>query len=134
MKIDVTNVNLIEFIKEVYNLSIPQGLGLFHFEEGELTNNEAKEILEGWKKNKQFILDMDYIKGRACKMTILRDEDRLIINTPWYDHTNSQLAKLLRKSLPSYKLTILKQEKHNISCNCKICQEQKSLEKEMRKC
>jgi len=43
MKIDVTGIDLIQFIKEVYKLSVPAGLGYLHFRKGELTNEEAKE-------------------------------------------------------------------------------------------
>jgi len=131
MNIDVTTIDPIEFIREVYNLSSPQGLGFLHFREDELTDEEAREILDVCKNDLQLFLDMDYIKGRACKMTIFRDEDRLYIRTPWYDHTNSQLAKLLREVLPEQKLSLLKEEGHNISCNCKICQERRSLKKEI---
>ena len=132
MKIDITDINLIVFTKEVYNLSSPQGFGFLHFEEGELTDEEAKEILDTWKNDKQFALEMDYIKGRSCKMVVLRDKDRLFIRTPWYDHTNSQLIKLLRKVLPERELAVLKQDPHNPSCNCKICQERRFLEEEVR--
>ena len=43
MEIDITGINLIEFVKEVYKLSVPAGLGYLHFRKGELTNEEAKE-------------------------------------------------------------------------------------------
>jgi len=134
MNIDVTAIDQIKFIKEVYNLSLPQGLGFLHFKEDKLTDEEAKELLDVWKNDKQFALDMDYVRGRACKMTVFRDGDKLYIRTPWFDHTNSQLAKLLRKVLPEEELSLLKEEKHNISCNCKICQEKRLLEKEMKEC
>lgn len=70
MEIDITGIDLIKFIKEVYGLSVPAGLGWLHFTEGEPTDEEAKEILDVWKRDKQFVLDLDYIKGRACKMIV----------------------------------------------------------------
>ena len=70
MDIDITGIDLIKFVKEVYRLSIPAGLGRLHFKEGGLTDEEAEEILGVWKDDKQFALDMDYVRGRACKMTI----------------------------------------------------------------
>ena len=54
MNLDVTFVDPIKFVKEVYKLSVPQGLGFLHFEEGGLTNLEAQEILDMWEKDKPF--------------------------------------------------------------------------------
>jgi len=123
MEINITGVNLIEFAKEVYGLSVPAGLGWLHFTEGELTDKEAEEILDVWKNNKQFALDMDYIKGRACKMTAFRKENKLYIRSPWHDHTDIQLKKLLKAVWPEDKpFPELKAEEHGIGCNCMHCQ------------
>jgi len=123
MEIDVTGIDLIKFIREVYKLSIPAGLGWIHFTEGELTDEEAKEILDIWKNNKQFALYMDYIKGRACKMTIFKNKDKLYIRSSWFDHTDIQLKKLLKAVWPEDKpFPELKAEEHGISCNCVHCQ------------
>lgn len=123
MEIDITGIDLIKFIKEVYKLSIPAGLGYLHFREGELTNEEAMQILNIWKDDKQFALDMDYIKGRACKMIIFREGKKLYIRSPWYDHTDIQLAKLLKTVWPEDKLfPELKAEEHGIACHCVDCQ------------
>jgi len=123
MEIDITGINLIEFVKGVYRLSIPAGLGWLHFTEGELTYEEAKEILDIWKKDKQFTLDMDYIKGRACKMTVFRKGKNLYIRSPWYDHTDIQLEKLLKMVWPKdIPFPEIKAEEHGISCNCVLCQ------------
>jgi len=123
MEINITGVNLIKFVKEVYGLSVPAGLGWLHFTEEKLTDEEVKEILDIWKNDKQFALDMDYIKGRACKMTVFKKENKLYIRSPWFDHTDMQLKKLLRvvwpKDIPFLKI---KTEEHGISCNCVLCQ------------
>ena len=126
MEIDITGINLIEFVRGVYRLSVPAGLGWLHFTEGELTDEEVKEILDIWKKDKQFALDMDYIKGRACKMTVFRkdrEEKKIFIYSPWYDHTDIQLKKLLKGVWPKDRLfPELKAEEHGISCHCADCQ------------
>lgn len=123
MEIDITGINLIEFVKGAYRLSVPAGLGWLHFTEGELTDEEAKEILDIWKKDKQFALDMDYIKGRACKMTVFRKGKNLYIRSPWYDHTDIQLKKLLKVAwLKDRLFPELKTEEHGISCHCVHCQ------------
>lgn len=123
MEIDITGIDLIKFVKEVYKLSIPVGLGRLHFKEGSLTNEEAEEILDIWKNDKQFSLDMDYIKGRACKMTVFKDRNRIYIRSPWHDHTDMRLAKLLKMVWPKDKLfPELKAEEHGIACHCIHCQ------------
>jgi len=123
MEIDVTGIDLIKFIKEVYKLSIPAGLGWLHFTEGELTSEEAKEISDIWKNDKQFALEMDYIGGRACKMIVFRIKNKLYIRSPWFDHTDIQLKKLLKTVWPKDKpFPELKEEEHGISCHCVHCQ------------
>lgn len=123
MEINITGVNLIEFVKEVYRLSAPAGLGWLHFIKGELTDEEAKKILDIWKNDRQFALEMDYIKGRACKMAVSRKVKNLYIRSPWYDHTDMQLEKLLKGVWPKDRLfPELKAEEHGISCHCVDCQ------------
>lgn len=126
MEINITGINLIEFVKGVYRLSVPAGLGWLHFTKGELTDEEAKEILNIWKKDKQFALEMDYIKGRACKMNVFRKGKNLYIRFPWYDHTDIQLKKLLKAVWPKDRLfPELKAEEHGISCHCVHCQNER---------
>ena len=122
MDIDITEVNLIKFTKKVYSLSSPQGLGILHFQEGELTDNEAKELLKYWKDDKRIALSLDYVRGRACKMAIFRKENRLYISVPWYDHTDKQLEKLLKSVWPKNKTFPKLKEEHGICCNCLECQ------------
>lgn len=125
MEIDVTKVDPIKFVKEVYNLSVPQGLGFLHFEEGGLTDKEVEAILERGEKDKRIRLSMDYVKGRACKMTVFKDGDRLFFRAPWYDHTDRQLEELLVKTLGK---TLPELEKHNPCCNCRECRKERGEE------
>ena len=123
MKIDITGINLIKFVKEVYKLSIPAGLGQLHFKEGGLTDEEAEKILGLWKSDPKFFLDMDYVKGRVCKMTIFRDRNSIYIRSPWHDHTDMRLTMLLNAIWPEDKpFPELKAEEHGIACNCMHCQ------------
>lgn len=123
MEIDITGIDLIKFIKEVYKLSIPAGLGWLHFTEEELTDEEAEKILSIWKNDPVFHLDMDYIKGRDCKMTVFKEEKKLYIRAPWHDHTDMRLAKLLKAVWPKDKpFPELKAEEHGIACHCMHCQ------------
>lgn len=95
MPINITGVDLKKFVKEVYNLSQPQGLGILHYREGGLTDEEAESILaEGTPHHP---VDMDYVHGRACKMVVFNNDDKLTIPDRWYDHTDNQLIELLKR-------------------------------------
>ncbi|MBA7555464.1 hypothetical protein ES705_48127 [subsurface metagenome] len=123
MEIDITGIDLIKFIREVYKLSIPAGLGQLHFKEGGLTDEEAEEILDEWKSDPKFCLNMDYVKGRACKMIVFKEGKKLYIRSPWHDHTDMRLAMLLKAVWPKDKpFPELKAEEHGIACHCMHCQ------------
>lgn len=58
--IDITDVNMVEFVKKVYDLSRPQGMGMMHFTPVPLTDEEAKSLI-----NDDGTVNMDYVRGRA---------------------------------------------------------------------
>lgn len=121
MKVDITGVMLPEFVKEVYNKSGPQGLGVLHFTPKELSNEEVNEILDATRFGSA-VLSMDYIKGRACKMTVSKEDDSIYIDYPWFDHTHSDFVDLLKAVWPEGKpFPVLVQDPHGISCNCIEC-------------
>ena len=95
--IKITGVSLREFVKAVYDLSRPQGLGYLHFESGSLSNEEADAIVNLRPPESSVPLSMDYVRGRACKMSVFRDGGDLFIRGDWFDHTPSQLAALLQR-------------------------------------
>ena len=92
--LNVTNVDLKRFVKEVYNLSKPVGMGFLHYQPGELTDAEASQIVNTKPLYGKALLSLDYIKGRACKMTVFEDNGQRWINNDWFDHSASDLAKL----------------------------------------
>ena len=111
-RIDITGVDLVVFVKKVYELSVPQGLGMLHFKEGRLSDEEAKEIVgRGY-------ISMDYVHGRACKMKVFKKDEKLYIPDRWYDHTDYQLNELLETVMPGVKNYNLKNE-HSPACNCR---------------
>jgi len=114
--IDITKVDLSQFVKDVFDLSVPQGLGFLHASSAPLSDEEVREILS--RAHGHIALSMDYIHGRACKMTVYKTEDgKLEINDSWYDHTQEQLNQLLsRSNLPNSSET-----EHIPSCNCGNC-------------
>ncbi len=96
--IEITGTDLITFVQKVYELSVPQGMGILHFTPQPLSTEDAVNLVDMWEKDNRFAVCMDYVSGRSCKMNVFRDEDnKLWIRDDWYDHTNSQLKELLIK-------------------------------------
>lgn len=122
MRIDITGVNLIQFIKKVYDLSLPQGLGFLHYRSDSLSDEEAKENLI--PDNNRIIVDMDYVRGRACKMVVFKEKEKLLINYPWYDHTDQALQQLLTELGIGDRMPE-DNSKHSIGCNCSKCRGEK---------
>lgn len=93
--IDVTGIDLKAFIRAVYRLSAPAGMGYIHYEAGELDDETVDSILG--RAIGRRIVAMEYVKGRACKIAVWRDIDtgNLHIQDTWYDHTYEQFKQLL---------------------------------------
>ncbi len=93
--INITGVNLIELAQHVYDLSAPQGMGFLHFEDSPLSDDDAIALIDNDSK---IPLSMDYVKGRACKMTVFKDDmANLFIRPAWHDHCDSLLDELLNR-------------------------------------
>lgn len=88
--IEITGCNLIALVKKAYALSRPQGLGHLHYREGELSDEQAQQII-----NTPGGIDMDYVHGRAVKFWVKYEGDRMFVPKRWYDHTDAQLRELL---------------------------------------
>lgn len=120
--IEITGVDLKEFAKKVYALSLPQGLGFLHYQSGGLSDKEAEQIITGGnslfnRPNDRIALDMDYVSGRACKMVVFKEEGKLYIRKNWYDHTDTQFKMLLKH----FNIAINEKIEHSIACNCLDC-------------
>jgi hypothetical protein len=61
---------------------------------------------------------MDYVHGRACKMTVFKEDDKLLILDDWYDHTNGQYRRLLNH----FNIELKTENEHGMACNCEDCQ------------
>lgn len=92
--IKITGVDLVKFVQKVYEFSKPQGMGMLHFRDGSLPEDDARGIVE-YGKDKGIAISMDYVHGRACKMVVWREGDDLFVRPEWFDHSRSQLEKLL---------------------------------------
>ncbi len=94
-EIDVTGVDLVALVKAVYDESSSQGLGFLHFTPAPLTDDEAKALI---RKDDRFgPINLDYVKGRAVKFAVMRRGDRLFVRSQWFDHSPSQLQRVLAK-------------------------------------
>ena len=91
---EITGVDLKKFVKECYNLSRPQGLGHLHFEPGELTDEEAVDLIN---EDSRTPVSLDYVKGRAVKMTVHKQDGKLFVSDNWYDHSEEDLNTLLER-------------------------------------
>ena len=117
--IKITGVNLKEFVKEVYHLSVPQGLGFLHYEPKPLSDEDAIEIVNCLEDDSRIVLSMDYVHGRACKMTVYKkgegEGEDIYIHDSWYDHTDKQFKSLLSK----FNIELNTDgAKHSKACNC----------------
>ncbi len=120
--IDISRVDLKEFAKKVYELSVPQGYGFLHAKPGPLSDEVAEELVNRYKKtNHGVALSMDYVSGCACKMTVFRENENLTIHDNWYDHTDAQFDTLLSSS----GVERLTAPKHGGACNCSDCQKER---------
>ena len=90
--INITDADLTELVKAAYNLSSPVGMGFLHYQEGELSDDEANALIDN---DSNIPVSLDYVKGRACKLSVFADEGNLYIRDNWFDHSESQLDLLL---------------------------------------
>lgn len=94
-KIDITGSDLVAVVKAAYELSRPQGMGLMHFTPGPLSDEQAQQIVDQQSKTGRIALSLDYVNGRAVKLTVFREDDKLFVYGPWFDHTEAQFERLL---------------------------------------
>ncbi len=89
------DIDLKKFAQRVYEFSNVQGLGFIHAQPGGLSDEDAKSIVERERADGSVALYMDYVHGRACKMTVRRENGELFVRKDWYDHSFKQYALLL---------------------------------------
>lgn len=95
--IKITGVDLRQFVMAVYDLSSPQGLGHLQAKVGALDEETVDQILAGHEKRGIEVINMDYVHGRACKMSVWRQGGELWIDNRWFDHSDEALAELLKR-------------------------------------
>ena len=127
MAIDITGIDLVEFIKKAYEMSIPAGLGHMHYRPGPLSDEDAYLILEG--KNCHSgrlavgdVFSMDYVHGRCVKLSAWEKGDKVMTGDIWHDHTGEQYAELLGHFDIKYE----NRKAHGIACHCVVCQSERA--------
>ena len=113
------NIDLVKFAQKVYELSKPQGLGFFNFVQDELSETDAKKFVDMSRPG--YCLQMDYIRGRACKMTVFKQDGKNCVSDTWYDHTDKQYKELLQ----AFGVELVRDKEHGIACNCLDCRTEK---------
>lgn len=96
--IDITGTDLVKLAQEAYARSHPQGLGFMHARDGGLSQEDAQQLVNRERADGHVALDMDYVHGRAVKLTVFREREsgKLFIGQRWYDHSQDQLRDLLK--------------------------------------
>lgn len=118
--INCTKVDLVKLAQEAYRLSKAQGLGFLHFTSEPLSKEEAEQYMH--KDDKFMRLSMDYVHGRAVKLTVRKEKDgELSLPDSWYDHTNEQYKELLH--LVGIETQGISITEHGCACNCTDCRE-----------
>ena len=93
--IDVTELDIRKLVANVYNMSVPVGMGRLHYTGAPLSEEEITSLID---MSSNYPVSMDYIKGRQCKFTIRKEDDVLYIADEWLDHSEEQLETLLKNS------------------------------------
>jgi len=93
---DITGTDLKVFVKKVYELSKPRGYGVFQFDPSDLDDETVERIVNNSFNSPRSPIQLGFLKGRACKMTVTADNNRLYIQKSWHDHTPEQLEELLK--------------------------------------
>ena len=92
--IEVTHIDLALLAQKAYALSSPKGTGYLHYTPEPITYEQARGLVDN--DHRMFPLNMDYVNGRAVKLTVHRDDDnRLWLSDTWYYHTMNQYRELL---------------------------------------
>lgn len=94
---EITGANIQDVIALAYELSAPRGMGFLHYTPGPLSPEIIREAIlsESWVA--RGVLRLDYVLGRAVKLTIKRgaDDSLWIDGTSWYDHSRLDFDTLV---------------------------------------
>lgn len=81
--IDISRISKAKVLAALYNGARPQGMGFLHFDDRDMSESEAEDILS---KNPRAYFD--YVKGRVMKVDLSGDQ----LNPRLYDRDNGHGA------------------------------------------
>ena len=87
------DTNLRELVARAFELSRPQGMGLFHHRPGPATEEEISSCV---KHAGTEAVASDYLRGRSMKLYVFRTPGGgLEVDDHWYDHPDASWNELL---------------------------------------
>ncbi len=99
--INIGRPDLAAVIRGAYELSGPQGLGILHYRDGTLSDEEVAAIIarESHVGSGPIVAGMDYVNGRSVKMHVRKEPKTgdYYVKRDWYDHGRAALEELLVK-------------------------------------
>lgn len=105
--IEITGCDLRALVRKAYELSSPRDLGFLHFQPGPLADEQVEHIVSYEQRVRpasHIALSMDYVNGRAVKLTVFKHAGCLYIPPRWYDHTaeeHAQLVEAVKATIPA---------------------------------
>lgn len=90
-KFRIPDEKLAVAVRAAYDLSSPQGMGFLHHVPGSMSADDATTLLHNSLDPARGI-HLDYVAGRAVKLSIRKDEEGYFVydNGRWYDHSPEQ--------------------------------------------
>ena len=97
LMIDISNVNLVKFAQDAYELTPISGKAamLKVVNSNTLSQKVAENLVLEYKDDPNIALQMGKIKNRDCRITVYRDGSSLFIESNWMGHTAEELRDLL---------------------------------------
>jgi hypothetical protein len=92
----VAEADLVNLVKAVYKNSSPQGLGFIYYQEGGLSDEVAKSMIDS---DSLYPINLDYVAGRACKFSATKVEGGVecFHSFSWYDHSEGDILNVLKE-------------------------------------
>lgn len=93
-RLRIPDDKLITVIKKAYDLSEPKGMGHLHYTPGPMTDDEARSVISKFQDRTG--IHLDYLQGRAVKLSIWKDDYGYFISDrpTWFDHSQAQWTEL----------------------------------------
>jgi len=97
MRYEFEESKIDDVLRAAYDLSAPQGLGFLHVRPGGLDDETIARIKDSGIG--LFAARLDYVHGRAVKLTVRRDGDVCHIPADhWFDHSLEDLRELAKRA------------------------------------